>query len=139
MAEFKYRKRTGRVTITAGGSAATTVISFGGVKYGKILGFRALLTGTDTAVKIKLTDSKSKVAYLDAADVDYKTAAVNRVIFTDDTTTGLSFTPTDATGAAVTAGNAIEGTPVLQGPISVTVSNGGTTGDYVDIELFCEV
>jgi len=92
--------------------------------------------GTDTAVKIKLTDGNSDVVYLDAADRDYATAEVTLNPTQDDTATGLGVTPVDATGAAATAG---AGAPiVLQSPVLVQVLNGGTATDFMTVDLIVE-
>ncbi len=75
--------------------------------------------------------------YLDAADRDYKSAAVNVAFTQDDTATGLSVTPTDATGAAATAASGAE--QVVKSPITVEVQNAGTATDYFEIRLYVEV
>lgn len=103
--------------------------------YAEIVSFKALLTGTDTAVRIKITDANSRVVYLDAADRDYKTAAVEIVPSPDATLTGLSTTHVDATGAALTVGlGAVS--QAVKSPITIDVINGGTAGDVVTIDLY---
>jgi hypothetical protein len=93
--------------------------------------------GTDTAIKIKITDNNSDIVYLDAADRDYATAEVTINPTLDDTATGLNVVPTDATGAAATAG---AGAPIImESPVTVTILNGGTTTDYVQVDLLVEV
>lgn len=115
-----------------------------GTKYAKLLAIRArnyassakLAAGTDSAVKIKITDANSDVVYLDASDRDYKTAEVTLNVSQDDTATGLGVTPVDATGAAVTAG---AGTPIImQSPVTVTIINGTTATDYMEVQLLVE-
>ena len=93
--------------------------------------------GTDTAVKIKITDYNNDVVYLDAADRDYATAEVTILPSQDDTATGLGVVPTDATGAAATAG---AGAPiVLESPVVVSILNGGTATDFMTVDLIVEV
>lgn len=116
-----------------------------GAKYGKLLGFRARNwassakagAGTDSAVKVKITDNNSDVVYLDASDRDYATAEITINCTQDDTATGLGVTPVDATGAAATAG---AGAPIfLESPVTVAIVNGTTATDYFEISLFVEV
>jgi len=93
--------------------------------------------GTDTAVKIKVTDNNSDVVYLDASDRDYATAEVTLLPSQDDTATGLGVIPVDATGAAATAG---AGAPiVLESPVVVSILNGGTATDFMTVDLIVEV
>lgn len=116
-----------------------------GAKYGKLLGIRARNwassakagAGTDTAIRIKVTDNNGDVVYLDAADRDYATAEVTLVVGADDTTTGLGITPVDSTGAAASAG---AGLPVvMESPVTVGVVNGGTATDFLTVDLIVEV
>jgi len=98
------------------------------------LNFKVLLTGTDTAVRLRLTDADSRIFYLDAADKDYKTAAVYTPMATDNVVTGLGPVSYDLTGVAA----AIAQTgpmPVVKSPIEVAVVNGGTAGDVIALEL----
>lgn len=102
--------------------------------YGRLIGFKALVTGTDTATQIEIKDADARVVYKDAADKDYKTAAVHRIICQDDTTTGLSSIPVDATGAAATAAyNSL--TPIVRSPLTISLINGGTAGDVLALDL----
>lgn len=116
-----------------------------GAKYAKLLTIRARNwasaakagAGTDDAVRIKITDNNSDVVYLDAADRDYKTAEVTTNPTQDDTSTGLGVVPTDATGAAATAG---AGAPIImESPVVVSVVNGGTATDFMTVDLIVEV
>lgn len=115
-----------------------------GTKYARILSIRARNwassakagAGTDTAVKIRLTDGNNDVVYLDAADRDYATAEVTLNPTQDDTATGLGVIPVDATGAAATAG---AGAPILaQSPVTVAVLNGTTATDFMTVDLIVE-
>jgi hypothetical protein len=139
----KFRKRHAVMTLD-GTSPDTLSIGMGGQKYFRCNQFSALITsGGDTAVSIELKDSLGRIFYKDAADKDYKTAKVHRIFARDDTVTGLSFTVTDATGAALsaTAGdvqNAPIPDPILEGPVTVTVTNAGTAG-VMEIDLYVEV
>lgn len=92
--------------------------------------------GTDTAIKLKITDNRGLVVYLDASDRDYATAQVVLQPTADDTATGLGVTPVDATGAAATAGAGAQ--IVAESPVTVAVVNGGTTTDYVEVSLVVE-
>lgn len=130
-----------RTTLTVPNPAATVsgTVNIPGAKYAQVIGFRALLTGTDTTARIKLTDADSVVFYLDAADKDYKTAAINRAIQVDDTTTGLGISPTDATGTVLDAvAHPSTGAVgyVARSPITAELSNGGTAGDVLTLDLY---
>ena len=125
-------------TITVPDPAATvesTVIM--PVKYGQLLGFRALSTGTDVAIRIRVRDADGKIVFLDAADKDYDTEALEIPILYDDTLTGLTWTHVDATGASATA-TSVAPDPVFRSPLRVAVVNGGTAGDTVDVTLWVE-
>lgn len=110
-----------------------------GVDYAQIIGISALTVGTDAATRVSVTDADSNVVFLDAADRDYDTARVNLLPNVDDTTTGLSFVPRDATGAAIGAGKA-GGMPIaiVKNPLTVALINGGTAGDTANIKFYYE-
>ena len=116
-----------------------------GSKYGRVVRIDARNyassakagAGTDTAQKLKLTDATGAVFFLDAADRDYATAKVKLAPVLDDTATGLGILGVDGTGAVRAAGEAGQ-PPVVQGPVTVTVLNGGTPTDYFEAELFVE-
>lgn len=139
-----YRKTASVAAVTTAATTVLGTISLG-APYGIIKGFTArnwadstkAAAGTDAAEKVKLTDAAGLVVYLDAADRDYKTAAVNIAFAQDDTSTGLSVTSVDATGAAATAGAGNE--QVVQSPITVEVQNAGTATDYLEVSLYVEV
>jgi len=128
-------------------SASTTVLGTItlGASYAKILGIVARNwassakagAGTDALEKIKLTDAASKVVFLDAADRDYKTAEVTLLIAADDTATGLTPIPVDATGAAASAGAGIS--LIAKSPVTVEIQNAGTATDYFECYLLVEV
>jgi hypothetical protein len=141
---MSFRKTSAVAAVT---SAATTVlgtISLGAA-YGVVKGVIArnwassakAAAGTDALEKIKLTDARGIVFYLDAADRDYKTAEVNLVITPDDTATGLGVTPVDATGAAASAGSKADF--VAKSPVTVEVQDAGTTTDYFEVSLLVQV
>lgn len=126
-------------------STTTTLGTIGlGSKFAKLLQIRARNwassakagAGTDTAVKVKITDNNGDVVYLDASDRDYATAEVTLAPTQDDTATGLGVTPVDATGAAATAGAG--GPIVMESPVTVVVLNGATTTDYMTVDLIVE-
>lgn len=139
-----YRKTAALAAVT---SAATTVLGTVsiGAPYGVVKGFTArnwassskAAAGTDAAEKVKLTDAAGLVFYLDAADRDYKTAAVNVAFVQDLTATGLSVLPVDATGAAVEAAGHVD--QVVQSPITVEIQNAGTATDYFEVSLYVEI
>lgn len=104
-------------------------------KFGSLLGFSALLTGTDTTIRIRIRDTDDKVIFLDAGDKDYKTEEVHVPVLYDDTLTGLSWTHTDATGAAATA-TSVAPDPIYRAPLKVAVVNGGTAADSVAVKLW---
>jgi hypothetical protein len=105
---------------------------------GRILGFRARLTGSDVLTRVRFTDLDGTVVFLDAADVDYKTALVDTRILLDDTQTGLGFTPRDLTGAAIVATvQNLEGV-LARFPVAASIINGGTVTDTVDITAYVD-
>lgn len=129
-------------------TAATTVLGTVslGAAYGRVLGYRARNwassakagAGTDALSRLKLADANGLIFYLDATDVDYKTAEINRVISQDDTATGLTGPlAVDHTGAAVTAGAGIH--PILRSPITVTITQADTATDYMEVYLRTEI
>ena len=139
---FKERGPAAAVT-----TAATTVlgtISLGAA-YGRVIGFRArnwassakAAAGVDALSRLKLADANGLIFFLDAADVDYKTAEVNVTISQDDTATGLTHLLKDATGAAVTAGAGAN--PICKSPITVTILQADTATDYMEVFLRTEV
>lgn len=141
---IKKRTCAGLTTATPVTISATGGLGLG-AKFGKLVAIRARNwassakagAGTDTAIRLKIVDNNSTVVYLDAADRDYATAQVVLNPTQDDTSTGLGVTPVDATGAAATAG---AGAPiVMESPVVVSVVNGGTVTDYVEVELLVEV
>jgi len=102
--------------------------------YCRLLGFNILSTGTDTAMKLRMTDADSRIFYLDAADKDYDTARVYTPTFMDDVTTGQTPKLYDSTGAVVAA--AQDGPmPVIRNPIELAIVNGGTAGDSINVVL----
>src|ERR1051326_2450090 len=107
-------------------------------KFAQVLGYKALLTGTDTAVRLQIADADSRTVYLDAADKDYKTAAIHKLFTTDDTATGITDVPVDATGAAATA-TAVFAPAVVRSPLSVSIVNGGTAADSIAVDLYYRV
>lgn len=134
---------------TAAGLTTATPVSFSpvglGAKYARLVGIRARNyassakagAGTDTAIRLKITDNNSDIVYLDASDRDYATAEVTLYVAQDDTATGLNTLAVDATGATATAGSG-QGV-VMESPVTVGVVNGGTTTDYVEVQLLVEV
>jgi hypothetical protein len=139
-----YRKTAAVAAVTTAATTVLGTISLG-APYGIVKGFTArnwansakAAAGTDALEKVKLTDAAGIVFYLDAGDRDYKTAAVNVAFTQDDTASGLSVTPVDATGATATAGSGAE--QVVQSPITVEVQDAGTATDYFEVSLFVEV
>lgn len=138
------KRRVEGLTLTATDTLTPSPLNLGG-KYAILRTIRARNwasaakggAGTDTAIKIKITDNNSDVVYLDASDRDYATAEVTINPTMDDTATGINVVPTDATGAAATAG---AGAPiVLESPVTVIVLNGATTTDYFTCDLIVEV
>ena len=130
-----FKKKNVSLTTTSADVSTTVAL---GAAYGRVHAFDILSTGTDTAIRLKLTDADAKVFYLDAADKDYDTARIHTVISDDDTRTGLTYTPRDATGAAVTA-TFTQPVPVVKSPITVSIINGGTVTDTVDVNLYVEI
>ena len=123
---------------TAASSAATKSVTLR-AKYAQIVGFKALSVGTSVTQILKLTDADSRVVYLDAAATDYDTAAIDKTLVWDDTTTGLSYTPRDATGAAATAASAFQGGPLVRSPITVDLSASEGNDEVVTMTLYYKV
>jgi len=122
-------------SLTVPNPAATVAVTANlAADFVRILGHKVLLTGTDTAVRLRLTDADSRVFYLDAADKDYKTAAITTPIILDDTTTGLGPAAFDAVGVAASAGQG-GSLPVVKNPLEIAVVNGGTAGDVISVTL----
>ena len=138
----RFIKKRATIPLISASEAKTISI---GTKFGRILAIRSrncadatlAAAGTDAATKIKLTDANGAVVFLDAADRDYKTAEVTLWPAIDDTLTGINVIPVDATGAAFAAGQQGMGLPV-QGPVTVTVINGGTVTDVQYVDLIVE-
>lgn len=139
-----FRKTSSVAAVT---SAATTVLGTIplGAAYGVVKGIIArnwsssakVAAGTDVLEKIKLTDARGVVFYLDAADRDYATAEKTLVLAgLDDTATGLTPVSVDATGAAASAGAG--GEYVAKSPVTVEVQNAGTATDYFEAALLVE-
>jgi hypothetical protein len=143
---MSFRKTAAVAAVT---SAATTVVGSVslGAPYGRVHGFTArnwassakAAAGTDALQKVKLTDADSRVFYLDAADRDYKTAAVNIFFAQDETATGLSDLHVDATGTARAADSSTGLGAIIKSPVAVEVQNAGTATDYFEVSLFVEV
>lgn len=109
-------------------------------KYFKCSGFKAKVTGSGATSKIGLVDANSDQFYLDAADKDYQTATINRLFTLDSTGTGgTGVTPTDATGAALTADVVAAAEPILEGPITVTWNDADGAAGTLALELKLEI
>jgi len=138
-----YKKRTIAGLTTASPATLGTVGL--GAKYGVIKALRVgsyassakAAPGTDTSIRIKITDNNSDIVYLDAADRDYATAEVTLHIAEDDTATGTDTLAVDKTGATATAGAGHD--LIVEGPLTVIVVNGGTATDYVEVNILVEV
>ena len=128
-----FDRRSVQLTVPATPATVSTVLNARS-KYIRPLSFKILLTGTDTAVKLKLTDADGIVFYLDAADKDYKTAAIYTPLTMDDVNTGLGVQATDSVGIEVAAAQDAP-MPVVKSPISVEIQNGGTGLDVIDFTL----
>lgn len=128
-----FDRRTARLVVPSTPATVSQTFNLRS-DYIRPLSFKILLTGTDTAVKLKLTDKDSRVFYLDAADKDYKTAATYTPLLTTDVTTGTGPKGADSVGAlsAVAQSGPL---PVVRNPIEVEISNGGTGGDIIDFTL----
>lgn len=122
----RYLTRSGTVTVTNPATTGSTTISLG-AEHAQILAAKILLTGGDTATKVKFTDANGFIFFLDAADRDYKTAAVFLRFAQDDTVTGIS-PIVDGTGAA--AGALSYPQHVARSPVTVDVSNCSASGSY---------
>ncbi len=131
----KFRKRIYTLTIPAGQTSVAATGGFGGVKYGKVQQFRAVLTsGSDSSTSLEIKDRRGLVLFT-AGTLNF-TSAINRVFTQDDTAVTGGFTATDATGAALTAGSPVA--PIAEGPITITWS-AGTAGETLRVELYAEV
>ena len=132
---YRYPLWKNSITLVVPGTPATVSGTLNlRSKFAQVVGFTALLTGTDTATRVQIADADSRTVYLDAADVDYKTAKIHRVFGQDDTLTGLTPQHLDATGVAATA-TAAAPYPVVRGPLTVSLVNGGTAADSIAIDV----
>lgn len=133
--------------LTAANPQALTPVVKPGAEWVRVVGISARNwassakggAGADTAQKVKIVDADSRVVFLDAADRDYATAAVNLAIAgQDDTSTGLGWTAVDATGAAAAAGENAPGV-LARTPLTVSILNGTTVTDYFEAQIICDV
>jgi hypothetical protein len=93
-------------------------------KFAQVLGFRALSVGTSTTTRLSIIDADSKIVYLDAADKDYDTAELDKIIIIDPTVTGLTgVVPRNNTGAAIQAGIGRIEPPLVRSPLTVTATS----------------
>jgi hypothetical protein len=137
------------VDLSPVGLGSNQVGAFAGAKFGRLVGIRARNfassaksgAGSDTAIRLRITDGNSDIVYLDAADVDYATAEVTVWPSGDDTVTGITSTTggisVDQTGAAASAGSGSG--IIMQSPVTVRVVNGTTATDYISVDLLVEV
>lgn len=140
-----FRKTAALEGLTSSATTTLGTVSLG-APYGRVYGFTARIyassakaaAGTDTASKFKLTDADGRVVFLDAADRDYATAAVNLFFGQDETATGLSDLHVDATGAALSSQAGQKGA-IMKSPVTVATANTGTATDYASISLYVEV
>ncbi len=137
-----YRRKGPAAALTAASPQTLGTISLG-APYARVVGIIArnwassakAAAGTDSAIKISLTDANGMIFYLDASDRDYKTATVFLMLRPDDTLTGLTYAVVDSTGAAATAD---ESFPIVASPVTVKATNGGTATDYMEVYLIVE-
>lgn len=128
-----FDRRTAVVTIPDPAATATTTLNLRST-WVRPLNFKILSVGTDTLIKLRLTDADGRIFYLDAADKDYDTAAIYTPLLTTDVTTGTGPKAYDSVG--VLAATAQSGPmPVVKNPIEVAVVNGGTAGDVITLQL----
>jgi hypothetical protein len=142
--ERRFFKKSLRIPASLSATDASVQIGLG-VGMARLLGMKvwnqsaagSKVAGTSTTQKIKVVDADSRVVYLDASDRDYATAAVWLNIVADDTTTGLTGTHVDSTGAARAAG---EPSPLLpfRSPVVVHALNAGTSTDVISVSLILE-
>lgn len=139
------RKTAAVAAVTASTTQALPTVALG-APYGRVLGFTArnwassakAAAGTDALMEVKIADADGRVLFLDAADRDYKTAAVNIFFQQDETATGLSDLKTDATGAALSSQGSSVGA-IAKSPVTITALNGATATDYFEVFLYVEV
>ena len=128
-----FDKRNIQLTVPATPATVTTGFNARS-EFIRLLAFDILLTGTDTAVKLRITDADSRIIYLDAADKDYKTARIFTPLVTDDVTTGTTVVANDSVGVAVAAAQHSP-MPVCRAPLEIAIINGGTGGDVIDLNI----
>lgn len=130
-----FRKRIFTLTVPAGQTSVAATGGFGGIKYARVKQFRAVITtGSDISTSLEIKDRRGLVLFT-AGTLNF-TSAINRVFTQDDTAVTGGFTASDATGAALTAGTAVE--PIAEGPLTVTWSN-ATAGEVLRVEVLVEV
>lgn len=132
----RFRKRILDITIPAGQTSKAVTVGLGGIKYARCQQFRAVITtGSDTSTSLEIKDRRGLVLFT-AGTLNF-TSAINRVFTQDDTAVGSGFTTSDATGAALAAGEPIPA-PIHEGPLTVTWSS-ATAGETLRVELMLEV
>jgi len=93
-------------------------------KFAQVLGFRALSVGTSTTTRLEIKDADGKIVYLDAADKDYDTAELDKILLLDPTVTGLTqVIPRQNTGASFQAGIGRGELPLVRSPLTVTATS----------------
>ncbi len=151
---FKFRGPATGLTALGTTDVLTTVSL--GAAYGRVFGFQCAnwassakaAEGTDTAQKVKLADATGRIVFLDAADRDYgatsgptgsAASSGTTIMFgQDETVTGIGDIHTDATGAALSSQAGLKGA-LCKSPVTVSILNGGTATDYVEVYLYVEV
>jgi len=121
---------------TAAATTSTKTVSLD-AKFAQILGFKALSVGTSTTTRLSISDADGKIVYLDAADKDYDTAALDKSLIIDATVTGLTgVVPRNNTGAAIQAGVGRIEPPLVRSPITMTATSQDGNDEVVTATVY---
>jgi hypothetical protein len=93
-------------------------------RYAQLLGLKVLSTGTSTTQTLRVKDADGRIVFLNAADVDYDTAAKDMLLFQDVTATNLTqIRPTNGTGVVFQAGIGRADPAMVRSPLTLDLTN----------------
>jgi len=121
---------------TAAATISTYTVSLGS-KFAQVCGFRAVSVGTSTTQRLSIKDADGKIVYLDAADKDYDTAELDKILLIDPTVTGLTqVVPRQNTGASFQAGVGRGVLPIVRSPLTVDLTNSEGNDEVVTMTIY---
>lgn len=135
----KFKKRVLTLTRTATGDVVGS-IGVGGQKYFKCSQFTVTASATTTTAQLTFKDrAASRTFYADAADRSLTAATPVHQIIASVQDANADFTTLDAAGAALTATESVNDSPILEGPIQVTWNDTVVASGTLRLEFLCEV